>query len=809
MCAFLLKHFKGTCTNILYLKFISCMRKLVIVIGFIFSTSLVSSQDYNGLWNAYVSYNSIVSVSSGSQKIIAASDNAIFTFDLEDEFIRKYSSLDGLSGETISKIHYAESSDIIIIGYANGLIEIIKPDGNVLTVVDIINKSTIPQNKKGINHFTSDGNLIYIATDFGVAVYDISTFQFGDTYFLGNNGSTVTVTQTAIYNNILYASCRDNGGLKYIDLDNPNKIDFNQWQTYTGNYFGVQVVSNKLFTVKSDRIIYELEQTGLIPREPLQSIPIDFRAGFDQLVLTFSNEIQLFDNDLNLIFVETIPTNSNLRFSETLLENQEVFTGTNLEGLMRLDLSAQHDNSFIIPSGPILNQPFKIKATNNELWVSYGAYSETFNPYNPSIDKRGISRLINDEWTNIPYDSLLGAQELNSIAINPSNPDQVFISSLFDGLLELNDTIPKMLHDDSNSSLLPISSTSDQLRIGASSFDNSGVLWVTNVMSNDHLHAYNISSNNWKSYDLSSDVDNLTAGDRGTNELVVDDNGTVWLANNREGVIGVKTVGNFEIVNISGEDTNMPSDIVKSIALDLNNNLWIGTKQGLRVLYNTQGAFDDPNVEVDQIIVEEDGLAQELFFSQFLTAIEVDGSNNKWVGTSDSGVFYVSPDGQQTIYHFTKENSPLPSNSILDISIEKTTGEVFIATENGLVSFISGGTSTQGDLSKVYAYPNPVRPEYDVLGYSNLNNINKGLKLKGLTDNVNIKITDVVGNLVGEAQSNVNYRSSSKNFAIDGGTAIWNGKNLSNNIVATGVYLFLISDLSTFETKTIKVLIVR
>ena len=102
-----------------------------------------------------------------------------------------------------------------------------------------------------------------------------------------------------------------------------------------------------------------------------------------------------------------------------------------------------------------------------------------------------------------------------------------------------------------------------------------------------------------------------------------------------------------------------------------------------------------------------------------------------------------------------------------------------------------------------------MRPEYDILGYSDLNNINKGIKLKGLTDNVNIKITDVVGNLVGEAQSNVNYRTSSKNFAIDGGTAVWNGKNLSNNIVATGVYLFLISDLSTFETKTIKVLIVR
>ena len=134
----------------------------------------------------------------------------------------------------------------------------------------------------------------------------------------------VVLSESQGFNNVLYASCRDNGGLKYIDIDNPNKTDFNQWQTYTGNYYGVQVVSNKLFTIKSDRIIYELELTGLIPKEPLQSIPIDFRAGFDQLVLTFSNEIQLFDNDLNLIFVETIPTNSNLRFSETLIENQHV-----------------------------------------------------------------------------------------------------------------------------------------------------------------------------------------------------------------------------------------------------------------------------------------------------------------------------------------------------------------------------------------------------------------------------------------------------------------------------------------------------
>jgi hypothetical protein len=108
-------------------------------------------------------------------------------------------------------------------------------------------------------------------------------------------------------------------------------------------------------------------------------------------------------------------------------------------------------------------------------------------------------------------------------------------------------------------------------------------------------------------------------------------------------------------------------------------------------------------------------------------------------------------------------------------------------------------------------YPNPVRPEYDILGDNNLNDINRGVKIKGLTENVNIKITDVEGNLVAEAQSRRNLRNSAAGFnmAIDGGIAIWNGRNLANNIVASGVYLILITDLDSFETKVLKLLIIR
>ena len=161
----------------------------------------------------------------------------------------------------------------------------------------------------------------------------------------------------------------------------------------------------------------------------------------------------------------------------------------------------------------------------------------------------------------------------------------------------------------------------------------------------------------------------------------------------------------------------------------------------------------------------------------------------------------MSSDGQKTIYHFTKTNSPLPSDNIVDLSIDENSGIVYIATDKGLVSFLSGASSPQGDLTKAFAYPNPVRP--------NFNMVDEKVKIKDISENVNIKITDIEGNLVAEAQSKVNLRYRGYNLEIDGGTAYWNGKNLANNVVSSGVYLVMLSDLDTFETRVIKLMVVR
>jgi ligand-binding sensor domain-containing protein len=219
--------------------------------------------------------------------------------------------------------------------------------------------------------------------------------------------------------------------------------------------------------------------------------------------------------------------------------------------------------------------------------------------------------------------------------------------------------------------------------------------------------------------------------------------------------------------------------------VDNRNQLWIGTKKGLRVLSNVSAFLTEDQMTTNSIIILDNGLAQELMYEQFITDIVVDGANNKWIGTADSGVFLVSPNGQETKYHFTTNNSPLPSNTINDIDINSTTGEVFIATTKGLISFKGTATKANEDLNNVYVYPNPVRPEYEGT-----------VKIAGLLDKANVKITDVEGNLVYETTS-------------EGGTIEWDTTAFGKYKVASGVYLIFVAAQDGIETKVKKVMIIR
>ncbi|APY11144.1 ABC transporter substrate-binding protein [Seonamhaeicola sp. S2-3] len=778
----------------------SCITLLITLI------SLLSfSQDFSSSWRGHFSYYNIKEVVQTESKIYAASENAIFSYDLQTNEIREFNTINGLSGETISTIYYSETYQLLIVGYENGLLEIVFEDNeNVLTVVDIIEKSTITPTNKSINHINEYQNYIYIATNYGISVYNLERLEFGDTYFIGNTGEQIQVNETAVLDDYIYAVCSDGNGIKKALVSDPNLIDFENWETITtGSYNLIEKHNSKLYTIASNRKIYEIINDNLNERFTYNNLPLDIKSNAEYLVITTQNNVFVYDESFNTISQINIETDFDTTYTSAIINNNNIYIGTTDFGVLKTSISNSISLEEIHPNGPLLNIPFSIEAESNGVWVTFGEYTSQLNPY--PLNSRGISHLNGEEWINTKYTELnFQARCLNNISINPYSNNQIFISSFFDGLLEINDEIATNLFNESNSSLEDLIIPSDpshtgDIRIAASTFDQNGTLWLMNSRVESPLKSYNPSTNQWNSYSFSSIISDPLNDDSGFIDIVVDNNNVKWISSQYHGVIGFNDNGNLK--NIVGEDKNFPSRDVRSLAIDKQNQLWIGTLKGLRVLYNTSNFFEDDDVQVEEIIIEEDGIAKELLFQQFVTDIEVDGSNNKWIGTADSGLFYFSSDGQTTIYHFTEDNSPLPSNTINDVSLDTNNGIVYIATNRGLVSYKAGGSSTLENLTNAYAYPNPVRPNFNIA--------DERVKIKDISENVNIKITDIEGNLVAEAQSNINQRYSGYNLEIDGGTAYWNGKNLANNVVASGVYLIMLSDLDTYETKVIKLMVIR
>ncbi|NNK40843.1 MAG: ABC transporter substrate-binding protein [Winogradskyella sp.] len=778
---------------------------------------LGGAQNFSTLWEAHYSYNNVVDVVSTDEYLYAASENAIFIYDSFNDDISTITTVQGLSGQQISTISYSATYNYLIIGYENGLIELYdESDNSVLTVVDILDKVNITPDNKRINHFFEYNGLVYISTDYGISIYDLDRLEFGDTYFIGNGGAQISVRQVSILNDEIFAACQNNNGLKKADVLNPNLIDFQQWQTVlSGNFVTVNAINNKIYTVRTDNQMIEIDGAQNTTVYSFNATPLDSEISNSNIVYTTSSASFVFNEEITLLNTFVANSEFSTSFNAATLISNNIYIATDNFGVLTTDVTTPDNYIEIRPNGPSENNIFKLNNNNGTVWATYGEYDEALNPF--PLTSKGISIYHEEEWRNIPFDSLLGARELNEIAFNPFNPNETFISSFKDGLLEFNEFEPTILYDQNNSGLeslvLPNNPDFVGIRISASEFDANGLLWLMNSRVDRALKSYNPSTGSWQGYSFSDLIENPLSDEVGFFDMEIDRNGTKWIGSYSNGLIAYnENIPNEPLRNMNAADQNIqPFTRFTALAIDDRNQLWIGTTFGLRVLFNTTGFYNDPTPSLSQIIILEDGIPKELLEGQIITDIKVDGSNNKWIGTVDSGIFYFSSDGQNTIYHFTTESSPLPSNTINDISIDSNNGIIYIATTRGLLAFNAGGSAPQESLEEAFVYPNPVRPEYDLLGSNNLNDINKGIKVSGLTENVNIKITDVEGNLVAEAQSRINFRSSSNNynFAIDGGTAIWNGKNMANQVVASGVYLILISDIDSFETKVLKVMIVR
>ena len=765
------------------------MKQLVRVV-LILQIFFLQAQNFENSWTGYFSYVSIKSISQGNDKIYAAAENAIFTYNLSTEEISSISTINGLSGNPISTAYYSENNGLYIIGYENGLIEIvIDGEDNVLKVVDILDKTTIPPNMKTINHFNEYNGRLYISTGFGISVYNLESLEFGDTYFIGDLGSQINITQTTVQGDLIYASSSENG-IKSALVADENIIDYQQWATVIGGgYKGIQSLGVELYAVNNSNTILKFDlDVGFLQIDTFLSPVIDFRAFSGVLTITTNSSIHSFSEDYVLINEVTSLFEYDYLLQAGYAFNNSFYLGTTDLGMLIVPFNVNRALQ-VLPEGPLYNQPFTIEASPGKLWVAFGDVDLTFNPY--PLTRKGISNYRNESWTNIKYDSLrdlLGVEDVNDLVFvksNPNNPNETYMSSYQKGLLKIKNQDPTILYNETNSPLeIPGGNEALGIRLYGSDFDKQDNFWFVQSRIDKGLIKLT-PEGQFQTIDISNIInaeDELALG-----KLVVSREGYVFFGAVSSGLVGYNpTTNEFNKIGEELGNGNLPSTDIKALAFDNQNRLWIGTRKGLRVLYSARNFFESgADIDSQPIIILDDGVPQELLFLQSITDIEVDGSNNKWVSTATSGVFYLSSNGQETLLRFTSANSPLPSDTVLDISIDDADGTVYFATKDGLVAYDGTSTAPGEDLESVYAYPNPVRPNY----FGNVT-------IDGLTAKANVKITDITGNLVFETTS-------------QGGSVEWDTTAFGKYKVASGVYLVLITSDDNLLTKVAKIMIIR
>jgi len=456
------------------------------------------------------------------------------------------------------------------------------------------------------------------------------------------------------------------------------------------------------------------------------------------------------------------------------------------QGLVKVTTQAER----IVPESPADNRIFSLSMNGQDLWIASGGRDASWNnlSFNPrfqlsregkwSVFDRNIFPIAND------------FRDMVCVTADPKNPDHVFAGSWGGGVLEFKDGKFVKRYDNFNSTLqtqLPNTPSAPYVRIGGMAFDSKNTLWVTNTGVANVLSSLQ-NDGTWKSFELSG-IANKFVG-----KVVVTAKDDKWVLVPRgNGLYALNSTNNIskeqKVVayfrNEEGEYKTEMNDLY-SMVLDQNGELWVGTSGGVAVYSNPERIWKDEFMYASRPgLNQHDGKFHPLLEKEAITAIAIDGANRKWFGTKSSGVFLISADGENELEHFNTENSPLLNDEITDIAINQTTGEVFIGTVAGLISYMGEATAGNDVFSDVYVYPNPVRETYE-----------GAIVVKGLVDETDVKITDISGNLV--------YKTTSL-----GGQAIWDGKNLNGNRCKTGVYLVFLSDALGEQTKITKLLFIH
>lgn len=755
------------------------------------SSLLARAQDPLGIWNDHLPHTTIYDIAKVGDEIYCATEIGFFTYNEIDQSITTFSKLNGLSDIGIRAMAYDDKRGQLILGYKNGNIDIFDGE-NIRNVNDIVRSSKFV-GKKRINNINVYEDVAFISTGFGIIELDLENLIVLNTLIIGDNAAEIEVfdVDVDVANNKIYAATEDQ--LRVANLDDP-LIFFSFWKPIieleSGSYTEVEVFNNFVFASK-------LSQS---PDDSLYYFDGNAWQYFSDMPIGKKTDIRA-DGDI-LVIVDTYFTNT---YKKDLAPIVSVGDGAFPPGTYRPLVAIQQDNgrelyignfkNFLIKSrdvfqstritvdGPFTNSVYGLNSGSEATYVAPGSIDEI---WNRRFQFDGLFQYKDFRWNHFTSDDLGNPGDIVAVTPDPQNPNKVWANSWGSGILEIVDGKTQTLYNHLNTDGAlkgALGSSESDIRTGGMIFDNDGNLWATNSLTEKPLIKKD-RQGNWESYGFGS----LSSGSIAFKDILMNELGQIWMQTRLTGFVVVEfnngqAIGRGFRAGVGRG--NLPEDQVLSMAEDLDGEMWLGTLQGLVVCYAPQNIFGGGNFDAQPVLFEEDGVVQKLLGTEQVTAIAVDGANKKWFGTQNAGVFYTSEDGTETIYHFTKENSPLLSNGILDISVNDNTGEVFFGTAEGVVSFRNAATTGNDDFNDVYAYPNPVRPDYA-----------GPIFIRGLATNAQVKITDVQGNIVFET-------------VAEGGQAIWYGTNLSGERVASGIYIANMNNDDGSLRATTKILIVN
>lgn len=746
-----------------------------------------------GTWRTYLATYTTNSVAEANNYVYAVADGTLYRYGKNDKSLKFYSIKEGLNDTDIKLIAYNSSVKKLLIVYNNGNIDIMDEDDNITNVPFIKNAGGV-QNKTVYSVYFN-GETVYIATGFGIWVYKMDKEDTVGTYLLS------TAYGVTIRGEYIYASTA--AGIQKAALKD-NLFDPNNWQTLnisssdfkTKNIRELSLFENNVcFRADSSGIYYlnaNDEVRTLLKRNDLKGMKLE--AGY--LIPHSSSTIFLYESiskseTKNLGIVNDI---------SSLTNNGDFWIASGESGLIGVKRKAANQYEVFVSdlniNGPKRNLPYHMVMHGEKLLVVGGGVLPSGRFWNSGT----LMVYENEEWTNFNEGEVAqkkgyGANDYMDVAVDPNDENHYFVGCFGEGIIEIKDNHFVELYNHSNSSLLAV----DDPRIDPKryvlvcgvTFDKEGNLWATNSNVKNGI-VKRSPDGKWDSFHFPA----LTTSYE-VDKILITSKGDKWVNVPRSSAtagIGILIFNDdgfhFENNFKTLENKNpIRSHKCLSMAEDFSGQIWIGTAQGPIICSSPQRAVSNPDqLYFKHIIVDDENGEPYVFLeNEQINAIAVDGGNRKWLGTAGGGIYLVNPEGTEIIHHFTTETKGayLLSNTIQSIVINDKTGEVFIGTDKGLVSYQSEATEASSDYSDVYAYPNPVRPDFD-----------DQVVITGLMIDSNVKITDLSGNLIYQGKS-------------AGGQMVWNCRNSGGNRVATGIYLVLSSTPKAKESVVAKIAVIK